>query len=69
MDYKQKDGEDKSKEKDSTYVTKSDGSYALILSLTGSSESWVIDSGVSFHVTFLHDIFQNYVKDEHARCI
>ena len=36
----------------------------LILSLAGSSESWVIDSGASFRTTSRHDIFQNYVKDE-----
>ena len=44
-DYKQKkDGEGKRKEKVSVYVMESDGSNALILSLAGSSESWVIDS-------------------------
>jgi len=59
-----KDGEGKSKEKDSTYVTDSDGFDALILSLAVSSESWVIDSSVSFHATSQHDIFQNYLKGE-----
>jgi len=34
----------------------------LILSLAESSESWVIDSGTSFHATSRQDIFQNYVK-------
>ena len=36
----------------------------MILSLAGSSESWVIDSGTSFHTTFRRDIFQNDVKGE-----
>jgi len=36
-DCKQKDGEGKGKEKNSTYITKSDGSDALIFSLAGSS--------------------------------
>ena len=47
-----KDGEGKGKENDSVYITKSDGSDALILCLAESSESWVIDSGASFHATF-----------------
>ena len=46
------------------YVTESDGSDASILSLAGSSESWVITSGVSFHATSWHDIFQSYLKGE-----
>ena len=51
-------GEDgKSKEKDSVYVTGSDESDALILSLAGSSELWVINLGASFHATFRHKIF------------
>jgi len=55
-DYKlKKDGEGKNKKKDSTYVTGSDGSDALIIFLAGSRESWVIDSGASFHTTFRHD--------------
>ena len=58
------DGEGKSKEKDSVYFKGSDGSDVLILSLASSSESWVINSGASFHTTFRHDIFQNYVKSE-----
>jgi len=40
----------------------SDESDALILSLAGSNESWVIDSGASFHATSYHEIFQNYMK-------
>ena len=36
----------------------------MILSLASSSESWVIDSGASFHTTFRRDIFQSYVKGE-----
>jgi len=43
-----KDGEGKSKEKDSAYVMGSDRSDALILSLAGSSESWVIYLGALF---------------------
>ena len=43
-----KDGEGKGKEKDFAYITESDRSNALILSLAESSESWVIDSGASF---------------------
>jgi len=46
-----KDGKGKGKEKDSTYITESDGSDALILSLVKSSKSWVIDSDASFHAT------------------
>ena len=60
----EKNGEGKSKEKDSAYVTVSDRSDALILSLAGSSESCVIDSDASFHTTSRLDIFQNYVKGE-----
>jgi len=37
-----KDGEGKGKEKDSAYVTDSNISVALVLSLAGSSESWVM---------------------------
>jgi len=62
-----KDGEGKSKEKNSAYITKSNGSDALILSLAESSESWVIDFGASFHTTSRQDIFQNYVKGELGR--
>ena len=29
-----------------------------------TSESWVIDSGASFHATLPHVIFQSYVKGE-----
>ena len=46
------------------YVTVSDGFDVLILFLAGFSESWVIDSGASFHATSWHNIFQNYVKSE-----
>ena len=66
-DCKQKDGEGKGKEKDSAYITESDGFDVLILSLAESSESWVIASNVSFHATFRQDIFQNYVKGELGR--
>ena len=38
--------------KDFTYITKSDRSDALILSLAKSSELCVMNSGASFHVTF-----------------
>ena len=61
-DCKQKNREGKGKEKDSTYITESDRSDALILSLAESSESWVIDFGVSFYDTSRQDSFQNYVK-------
>jgi len=54
----------KNKEKDSAYVIDSDRSDALILSLAGFSESWVIHSGASFHATSRHEIFQDYVKSE-----
>jgi len=51
-DCKQKKyGEGKSKENDSVFITESNGSDALILILAGSNESWVIDSGVSFHTS------------------
>ena len=36
----------------------------MILSLTGSSESWVIDSGASFHATYCHEMFQDYMKGD-----
>ena len=36
----------------------------LILSLAGSSKSWVIDSNAPFHATFHHEIFQNYMKGD-----
>ena len=62
-----KDGEGKSKEKNSVYVTESDISDALILFLAGSSESWVIDSRASFHATSQRNIFQNYAKGELER--
>ena len=57
-----KDGEGKDKEKDSVYITESDGFDALILSLAESSKSWVIDFNASFHATSWQDIFQNYMK-------
>ena len=41
-DYKQKDGEDKGKDKDSAYITESDESNALILSLDESMELWLL---------------------------
>jgi len=47
-----KGGEGKSKKKDFMYITESDGSNALILSLAEFNESWVIDSSASFHATF-----------------
>jgi len=48
---KKMEKEKKNKAKDSTYITESDGSDALILSLAGFRESWVIDSGAYFHAT------------------
>jgi len=63
-DFKQKNnGEAKSKERDFVYVTESNRSDALILSLAGSSESWVID-WAPLSTSSQHDIFQNYVKGE-----
>ena len=59
-----KDGDGKGKEKDSAYVTGSDEYDVLILSLAGSNESWVIDSGASFHATSRHELFQNYVRED-----
>jgi len=57
--YKQKkDRDGKVKEKDLAYVTGSNESDALIFSLSGSSESWVIDLCTSFHATTIHEIFQ-----------
>jgi len=62
-DYKQmKDGEGKGKKKDSAYITESDVSDVLILSLAESSESWVIDSDASFNATSRQDIFPNNMK-------
>ena len=46
------------------YATNSDGSDSLILFLTDSSKSCVIDSGASFHATSQNEIFQDYVKGE-----
>ena len=57
----------KAKKKDSAYITESDRSDTLILSLAGSNESWVIDSGTAFHTTSQHGIFQNYVKGEFGK--
>ena len=34
---------------------------ALILSMDNNTESWVIDSGASFHATFNREVLQNYV--------
>ena len=46
------------------HVTDIDGFDALIPSLASSSESLVIDSGTSFHTTYRHEIFQDYMKGE-----
>ena len=45
------DGEGKCKEKNFAYITESDGSDFLIISLAEPIESWVIDSNISFHAT------------------
>ena len=36
----------------------------MICSLESKEESWVIDSGVSFHATFLKEFFKNYVPGD-----
>ena len=56
-----KDGEGKGKDKDFAYITESDGSDALIISLVESSELWVIYSDASFHATFCNTSFPEYV--------
>ncbi|WVY93468.1 hypothetical protein V8G54_032556 [Vigna mungo] len=48
--------------KDETNVaTTSGGGDALICSLKNKEESWVLDSGASFHATSQKELFENYV--------
>nr|KYP40338.1 Retrovirus-related Pol polyprotein from transposon TNT 1-94 [Cajanus cajan] len=43
-------------------ATTSGGGDALICSLENKEESWVIDSGASFHATSQKELFENYVS-------
>ena len=38
-----------------------DVEYALILSFDTQTESWVVDSGASFHATSNTEVLKNYV--------
>ena len=40
---------------------------ALILSRDSNVESWVIDSGASFHVTSNRELLQNYVAGDFGK--
>ena len=40
---------------------------ALILSVDDLCDSWVLDSGVSFHTTSQHDVLENYVAGNHRK--
>ena len=40
---------------------------ALILSVDDSCDSWVLDSGASFHTTSQCDVLENYVAGNHGK--
>ena len=40
---------------------------ALLLSVDGSFDSWVIDSGASFHTTAHRDVLENYVAGNYGK--
>ena len=42
-------------------ISTSGGDDALICSLESNEESWVLDSGASFHATSLKEFFEKYV--------
>ena len=48
--------------KDVAYVSDDDVADALILSLDSRTDSWVVDSGASFHATSRKDLLHNYVQ-------
>ncbi|KOM52532.1 hypothetical protein LR48_Vigan09g119100 [Vigna angularis] len=47
-------------------ATTSGGGDALICSLENKEESWVLDSGASFHATSQKELFENYVQERKA---
>ena len=40
---------------------------ALILSVDDSCDSWVLDSGASFHTIAQRDLLENYVVENHGK--
>jgi hypothetical protein len=40
---------------------------ALILSVDSPLDSWVLDSGASFHTTTIHEILENYVSGDFGK--
>ena len=42
---------------------------ALILSLDNTTDSWVVDSGASFHATPNKKYFQDYVQDDFGQVL
>ena len=40
---------------------------ALLLTVDNSCESWIIDSGASFHTTACRDVLENYVAGNHGK--
>lgn len=48
--------------KNTAYVSDESDNDCLICSLDSRSESWIVDSGASFHATPRMDVLQNYVQ-------
>ena len=55
------------KEKDGVHVVAEDLANALLLTVDNSIDSWVLDSGASFHTTPDSDILENYVAGNHGK--
>ena len=51
---------------ESTHVTEEAGD-AMILSVNSSIESWILDSGASFHATPCQEIMENYVSGDFGK--
>ena len=49
------------KEKGGAHAVTKDLEDALLLTVDNSIDSWVLDSGASFHITPNSDILENYV--------
>ena len=57
----------KNKNNDATNAVTDEVNDALILLVDDSCDSWVIDSGASFHTTAHHDVLENYVEGSHGK--
>jgi len=55
-------------EGDSTNATTDEVQDALILAVQSPIDDWILDSGASFHCTPHHEMMQNYVAGDPARC-